>query len=618
MRPLRRLSTFLGGMLLGFEAPTHLAVAMEPAPAREPADPALTSPDPETRVHAGREALRGRGRDVARARAISESLIRDFPGTVYAVAGLALIVQVTPTRIADGGSLAEFAALEARLAEIIAAAPSSTLQREGAELRHGLAWARGMLLFDLGRAGDVASLVACGETFQGLATLHGSEHSRTPIALFNAGSCLVLAGELDRARAAFHEVWARHPRAEVAEGALAELIGIARTLAQFEEAAALMERYTSSYPDSYRAREFIREVVMIRLALGQEKAARDAVAVAEGYHARRDPEKAARYHWMLAELATTDAARQAHAEGYLKRHGKTGGLDRWIVAEARIAAIEWRGACPSGEVNGLCVALPPRTKPTSKSRPRRCAEPTTPTPRPRTERQAQAARARLAAVAKRTRAGRIEIPADDVRRRADFSDAVELSRLAGLDGELESYMAMTMPTGLRLDVEATGEVRRLRTSIEAKWAVGSTLSRGYEEIRAQKTSLQASLAASHRNALIAEHMADQLLSAEIPQAIAGEKAQQAHCRVLREAAEPYLEQARSAYLDCAERAVMFQRPTDASRACDEALARLAPRLWPPLREFVGESTPWGELPPRSVGVQDEAPVLVDAPAAASE
>src|SRR5690606_25090445 len=192
-----------------------------------------------------------------------------------------------------------------------------------------------------------------------------------------------------------------------------------------------------------------------------------------------------------------------------------------------IAAIAWRRACPGGEVNGLCLAPP---KPTSSSRSkarskiRRCAEPTTPLPRPRTRALAEAAQARLAEIGKLARRSRIRIPEEDRRRIAEFEDAVAQSRLAALDRDLEIFLAMTMPTGLRFAVDPRApedvqkkqrgvreaSMRRFHEYLAQKEALGRKLMQGYDELRAEKRSLPAMLAAPQRVGLLYESFADQL------------------------------------------------------------------------------------------------------------
>lgn len=595
------------------------ALATGPAATGEGANPA-TAPDPATRQHAGLAALRGAG-GPEQARVIGESLIRDFPGTVHAVAGLMLVVQATPLRGADRGSLVAVEALESRLVAIVAAAPSPTpsLDQAVAELRLELVWARGMILLDLGRAGDEAATQACARTFAELVRSLDPKHARAPIALWNAGESHMAAHDLDAARAYFRQLLDRHPSADIAERSLMRLIDIAGALARVEELATLLELHVARYPRSSRAADSLREAVAIRLALRQEQALRADVAAAERLYARKDPALAARYHWVLGELATTDAERRAHAEQYLRRYRHLDGSDRLLVAEARLAMSDWRGSCPGGQVNGLCVAPPVRTRGTAKVR--RCAEPTTPSPQPRTRRLADGARDRLSRIVKAARGLAIAVPEDERRRIDEFADAVALSRIAALDDELEAFMAITMPTGLRLVVDRTAtdevrkrqqvlredSVRRLRTYLDTKWARSAALVRAYDEVRAEKRSTPAILAAAYRTALIAEHLADHLLSAEIPRELADKPAQAAFCTELRERAAPYVEQARNAYLYCAERASLWPTITDASQACDAAIARLDPKRWLPLIEFVGQPTPAGELPPRSVGVQLDPP-----------
>lgn len=477
-------------------------------------------------------------------------------------------------------------------------------------------WEEGERAEARGRAGDPAGFSECARIFGELAASLGDAHARTPAALWNTARCAEADRRPGEALGLMARIVERHPRSEFVEAALQRLAGISLALLRFEEAATWSERRAELYPAGAGVMEGLEMALTMRGALGQAKAARRDLERAEQLFGRTAPEAVAGIVWRAGAMARTDAERAAHAEAYLRRYGEVGGIDRAIVAAVRLAMIEASASCPSGLVTGLCVGPPAKGR---GGGPRRCAEATAPRPRPRIAKKVEAVRRRLGGVEAAMRQP-VRAPEDDPRRAADLVEAVAMARLLALDLELEEYLAVEMPTGLRMAVDASASgaqarrqeaareasIRRMREFIREIEGRRSALARGYRAIVGEKGSVPARVAAAHRLALLDEHLADQLGSAEVPRELGDTGAQASYCRMLDEVAAAPRESAKAAYVYCAERAALFHHPTEASRACEAALTRVDRRAWPPLLEFVGEARPRGELPPRAEGVRLEA------------
>jgi len=597
--------------------------------------------DPEELYQAGRAHL---AQEPERAQAIGEALIARFPGTSHAVRGLSLIAD---SALHSPDPTAEKALLEGLATRLNAISPGDdgTLRSAINRLRVVLATRLVGLEITRARAGDLEGFDECSRLLRrALAEVEGDhDHDLTPELLYLDGQCSEASGRTGEAYALYRRIINVSPESRFTQLALEAALSIDRALARFVDAAELMEVYAERYPKAYNSPDFLQEALAIRIALGQAVEGRRDARLLETLYARKNPALAADIAWHAGVLATSEAERQAHAEAYLKRYGRVhGAVDRAVVAEATLAMLELSRSCPGGGMSGLCLdALPapakvsPKVSASSKSK-RRCAEPTVAQPLPRVGKWSAAAALRLDRIDKLARMAershRLRLPEIDPQRSLEYRDAVEGSRLARLDLDLEAVLALTIPTGLRFSVDQSASPsqqreqqqireassRALSDYIRDKVARSSKLRGAYLQLRSQTRSVRVSLDATHRLALLPEHFGDQLLSAELPAEIAGEKEVAAYCDALGQQVKPMLEEARAAYADCAERAITLQSPTEATRACEAALARLDPRTWPPLLEYIGAPQPLiGELPPRSVGVQLDPPELVDPEATAA-
>lgn len=552
---------------------------------------------------------------LADAQEIGEGLIAGDPQGVAAFAGLELLAQVADRAPLDR----RVAAIGGVLERIEATTPSSP---EAAAARDR-AWIRALELrgranLQRGVEGDRLAFLACADDYRRSAALHGEGDSRRAVPLLYAAECTAGGPEPLDALPLFREILERYP--SKAQYAIEGLVFLHLGVAHFAEAAALMERYVALYPKDMRAPKFNRQALAIRVALGQVSEAKRDAEAAFLLFGRKDPERAAEADWSLRALAKDDRSRREHAEAYLKRYNHKGGVDRQIVAEATLGEIEWRSACPVPETLGLCLAPPPRpTKKTSKAR--RCG----PAPRavlPRRAAAADAAQKRLSAVAKLARA-RIDIPEEERARVWEFRQAVAMSQLRALDRDLEAFFALEAPRDLVLTVDPKLAERdphahrtRLRLVDDSRRRLvmfladlrhqSAKLVEGYMIAGKERGAPEAILLGALRTGQIHDRIADLLEGVEIPRDVAEGAEAKAFCDALRDQAAPHRDQAREAYIYCIDRSTVYQYFSDASWACEAALARIDPRLYPRLHEFTGEPSA-GELGPWAEGVQFDPP-----------
>lgn len=479
---------------------------------------------------------------------------------------------------------------------------------DAAELRRSIAalqaeyapWAAGMRHLEDGKRGVEGGFLRCGEAFAALSLRLHRDDARTPFVLWHAGLCLEAASHWPEAAAAYTRLVTEYPHHELHRNALRNLVYGHFAAAEYEPGARWAEYYAKHYFKDIHTPDFLRDAVIARQGLGQPERALVLLGRLGAMYERSNPELAAKYFWRRRELLP-EAAQRDHAEAYLERHGKRGGLDRRLVAEARVGELTWQRACAEGQMNGLCIST------REPAAPRTCAEPGTRrlVVYARAADDAELARRFFASVTHLAR-GRVPIPEDDVERLTSFSDAVGLASVYEVDREFEPLLAdLARLAAVPADdpaLELPGLLARVERTAPA-------LERRYAALTSD--SDVAVIMAAARSGQIADLWADAELLREVPRAL-GEAAARAHCERERRRVAPLRTRAREAYAQCLARSQATANFTEYSRLCEAALVRLDPARVPPLAELFGADTSAPSVPKR-VGVILEAPTEPPAP-----
>jgi tetratricopeptide (TPR) repeat protein len=149
-----------------------------------------------------------------------------------------------------------------------------------------------------------------------------------------------------------------------------------QAITEYELAASRYESFATRFPgetarpdDSDATRKVdaptaLYTATFFRRGLGQtDQSIRDAHLFVKNYGGRKQyAEQAASVFFDIGQIYEQHkdyVKLKQHLGEYLVRFGKKGGIDRQIIAEAKLGEIAWRESCtaPSGGVNGVCLEI---------------------------------------------------------------------------------------------------------------------------------------------------------------------------------------------------------------------------------------------------------------------
>jgi tetratricopeptide (TPR) repeat protein len=488
-------------------------------------------------------------------------------------------------------------------------------------LEQAAEWEAALQHIERGKRGDPDGFYRCGETLLAIHSRLAADDARVPTALFKAGQCFAAAGLWGAAAQVYERLLAGDPQGKHSQRVLHYLVLGNFAVARYEDAARQAERYAALYPKDEQVQDHLRRAYQARLALGQRAQALAALAALEALFNRKDPERAAGIFWSRRALLTSDDERLKHAMAYLEVHGKRGGHDRRVVAEATIGQLLWRRACAKGLHHDLCAALgrgrpqfsdmggrntrdrlAARRRPSPPPPPPTCRELSMPNGSlyPRAQKDTSEGQRYFASALQLARRQRIMIPEDALERRREFADAVAMASVYLADRGFEELLAVLGALSDAPDLKPVPELLARAAKLAGE------LEQRYAEVIADETSIYWSIAAAARIGQIAETRADALLRREVPRAITGKLPITTYCGMLREQAAPLYAAADAAYERCLERSIATGTFSEFSQLCEEALNWRDPARFPRTPEYINKPVLFWSRPD-VVGVQLEAP-----------
>jgi tetratricopeptide (TPR) repeat protein len=570
----------------------------EPATVQEPAAPAVPAKPTAAELLAAARAARSDGskkwKPLAR-------LLDEYDGTPEAVeAAVMVLADYRALWLKDGDA----APLVSQLRKVEAS--KSYALPEAAELRRIVAanrvevadWQAVLDHVERGERGDQAAFLRCGEAAQAIVARLAARDPRTPWILHWSAQCFEAVGQWTEAAQAYERLLAVAPDSRWTQQSIASLVEGNFAVARYDDAARRAEQYAARFPKDQRTDDYLRIAYMSRLGLGQPDRALAALDRLEEFYVRRDPERAARFHWIRREALTDDDARLRHAEQFLVRHGRSGGLDRRIVAEVTLGQLKWRRACEKAPTLAACASLSRGPSPQQRTCGDRAAvrfEVFT-----RDAGQADEAQRYLASALKLAKYD-VKIPVDDVARIDAFREALAAAAVLIADRGFDELLGLLEQVR---DVHAR-DIRQPADLLARVAELAATLEQQYTQVINKQDSLAWSIAAAARIGQIAELRADALLLREIPRELTGKHAE-AFCATRRQQVAPFHAAALAAYERCLELSIASGTFTESSRLCEDVLARRDPGRFPPLAEIVAVAAePATRV--ETVAVQLEAP-----------
>jgi len=514
----------------------------------------------------------------------------------------------------------------------------------------GIGWKKGMAYRDAGVAfvegkegGDPQGFEKCATQFVEVFNKF-EDHPKASTLLWNAAECSDAAYQVGQAITLRKALLERYPDSEHARDTLKYLAESYQAVAYYDDAATRYEEFAEKYPKDGESADALQNAYLFRLGLGQETKAKDNLVKYESVYKKKDIEKAAKIFWSEHDLLKSVGAKRSHAEEYLKVYGKKGGLDRAVVAEAVIAQTDWRRSCDEPLLYDSCISvkrkrvisgveeIEKRKKLEEKAKrkaeeeaknessdmkkarfkpPKNCGSPTQGiiTVHTRGKKRREQAQARFRGILKSIGKGKVQIPAEDIKRADDFKNAWAMSMVYVADEKYERYLTIEMPSELDFSVEdylkdsgvpawekkykeqvakAEDSKKRVGAFFESKMKLGKELQDEYAVVK-ETGSPYWVLASAARTASVLQNFADQLYRADVPQDFRTDEQVWAYCDALADQADPVQEQAMAAYTYCIERSTEFQFFNDFSRLCEEEMQQRNADKYPATNELFGVS-----------------------------
>jgi tetratricopeptide (TPR) repeat protein len=135
-----------------------------------------------------------------------------------------------------------------------------------------------------------------------------------------------------------------------------------QNIAAFELAAENYETFANKFPGEKESATALYSASMFRRGLGEnDKSIADVKDFIKLYGGRKEfVDKAAGVEFDTAQIfeqQKNNDALKKHFTAYLKEWGTKGGVDRQIVAHAKLGEILWKESCSVAGVNGACIEL---------------------------------------------------------------------------------------------------------------------------------------------------------------------------------------------------------------------------------------------------------------------
>ncbi len=465
-------------------------------------------------------------------------------------------------------------------------------------------------------SGDLALYVDCGSAYLDILKFVPEAEDADEI-LFNAGVCFKEGKSMGAAIKMFQLLSERFPKSEQTKRAIGHLGNIYGRVAYYDKAAAKLEEYAKRFGGEKDAYEALSEAVFYRKGIGDDKQAIDDAEFFIKQYKRSKPAEAANAMFSMTSIyEKQDNASKTidHLERYLKEFGARGGIDRQIIAHAKLGMLHWQESCPVKGVMGACVKVQReratvnrRKKSRGSSLPSQCGPESKIklTVVKRDDRKVREAQSefqkaiRLFAGGKAVERISGENEAEKAARTAAMIKYLAAAKFHLAEEVYEDFLRIEFPT--RLDFDPRNESAKKRSEkrfkewLESKSKKGENANKQYQEVRAiTGGGAHYAIASAARIGQIQQNFSDALFTATIPQDVrSGQYAEDkvdAYCDELTTAAEPLEETSIKAYGFCLNVSTQLSWFNEWSRLCEKELGQIRPQDFPTAAELRGEPT----------------------------
>jgi outer membrane protein assembly factor BamD (BamD/ComL family) len=465
---------------------------------------------------------------------------------------------------------------------------------------------------------DYGMLVECGNMYLDIYNKNPEAADNDEV-LYNAGVCFQDGRSIGAAILTFGKLEKYYPKSKITQKAIARLGKAYADIAFYDRASDKYEQYAKAYAGEKDAYDVMSDAVFFRKGIGDDdKAIADTKYFVDTF-GRKKPAEAAGAAFSLVSIYEKRGDNEAvlkHLREYLHVWGDKGGIDKVVIAHAKIGNILWHQSCPVKEVDGACVKITRERAIASKKIVKKKGKEVYVAPK-----QCGAeSKIKLQVVARNNKKGEAlsefkQAAQAFARMKEDKDNAgfggarywYALGKFAEADVEYEKYLDLKFPAGLnfgdglpehKAQNEAVSKKSKARFDdwIKAKTKGAETANNKYGEVLAIKDNSN-SIAAAAREGQITQNFSDALFTAEIPEEvrrtqmiegydIAQDKVDN-YCDALTTAAEPLADKSLAAYGTCLSKSTELGWFSDWSKMCEHELGQIKPEQFPTASELHG-------------------------------
>jgi TolA-binding protein len=468
---------------------------------------------------------------------------------------------------------------------------------------------------------DYAQYVACGLAYQDIYN-RNPEGTDNDEVLYNAGVCFEEGKSIGASIVMFNLLEKYYPKSKITQKAIARLGKAYGDIAFYDKASEKLEQYAKAYAGEKDAFDAMNDAVFYRKGIGDDdKAIADTKFFIDTF-GKKKPTEAANAAYSLVsiyEKRNDNDGVIKHLRDYIHTWGAKGGVDKLVVAHAKIGNILWHQSCPVKEINGSCVKITRERAIASKTIKKKKGKEVYVAP---TQCAGSEAKIKLQVV-KRNDA-KMREALGEMRQaeqafsgmKADAGDAgfggarywAAMGKFIEADVEYEKYLDLKFPAGLNFgdglpEHKAQNEalskksMKRFEDWLTSKAKSGEAANNKYGEVLALKDNAN-SIAAVAREGQITQNFSDALFTAEIPAEVrkpllidgydVAQDKVDAYCDALTTKAEPLADKSLAAYGICLSKSTELGWFSEWSQLCEHELGQIKPEEFPTASELHGD------------------------------
>jgi tetratricopeptide (TPR) repeat protein len=468
---------------------------------------------------------------------------------------------------------------------------------------------------------DYQQYVLCGLAYQDIYN-RNPEGTDNDEVLYNAGVCFEEGKSIGAAITMFNLMEKYYPKSKQTQKAIARLGKAYGDIAFYDRASDKLEQYAKQFAGEKDAFDAMNDAVFYRKGIGDDdKAIADTKFFIDTF-GKKNPKEAANAAYSLVSIYEKRNDNEAvikHLKDYVHVWGAKGGVDKLVIAHAKIGNILWHQSCPVKEIDGACVKIVRERAIAAKKIVKKKGKEVYQAPM-----QCAGTESKMKLqVVKRIDNKKAEALSEFRQAEAEFakmandkSDAgfggarywAAVGKFAEADVEYEKFIDIKFPAGLNFGdglPEHKKQNEELQKKSKARFDEYIKIkTKGAEAANAKYAAVLGmtdnanSIAAAAREGQITQDFSDQLFTAEIPAEVrkpliiegydVAQDKVDAYCDALTTAAEPLAEKSLAAYGVCLGKSTELGWFSEWSKLCEHELGQIKPEEFPTASELHGD------------------------------